>query len=133
MPSHHRMLPDEYDDKLKQSHRSRSPTRVPRDRSDHSEPRKSASEFMVISQSLKINSHWLLLCLYLTASCAMTQFPPDHHICFTIAHTAFCPQHRRRRSQKAKTCLQTSRTSVTAKGRPAQENPPWVIDMDGWI
>ncbi|KAG7226891.1 hypothetical protein INR49_022186, partial [Caranx melampygus] len=43
VPSHHRMLPDEYDEKLKQSHRSRSPTRVPRDRSDHSEPRKSAA------------------------------------------------------------------------------------------
>ncbi|XP_041859589.1 cyclin-dependent kinase 11B isoform X1 [Melanotaenia boesemani] len=40
---HHRMLPDEYDDKPKQSHRSRSPTRVPRDRSEHSEPRKTAS------------------------------------------------------------------------------------------
>ncbi|XP_070695291.1 cyclin-dependent kinase 11B isoform X1 [Pempheris klunzingeri] len=41
VPSHHRMLPDEYDDKLKQSHRSRSPTHAPRDRSDHSEPRKT--------------------------------------------------------------------------------------------
>ncbi|XP_076597068.1 cyclin-dependent kinase 11B isoform X2 [Chaetodon auriga] len=43
VPSHHRMLPDEYDDKPKQSHRSRSPTRIPRDRSEHSEPRKSAT------------------------------------------------------------------------------------------
>lgn len=42
------MLPDEYDDKPKQSHRSRSPIRVPRDRSDHSEPRKGASEFIII-------------------------------------------------------------------------------------
>ncbi|XP_018530700.1 cyclin-dependent kinase 11B isoform X4 [Lates calcarifer] len=41
--SHHRMLPDEYDEKPKQSHRSRSPTRVPRDRSEHSEPRKSGT------------------------------------------------------------------------------------------
>uniref|UniRef100_A0A3Q1GL38 cyclin-dependent kinase n=1 Tax=Acanthochromis polyacanthus TaxID=80966 RepID=A0A3Q1GL38_9TELE len=41
VPSHHRMLPDEYDDKPKQSHRSRSPSRVPRDRSEHSEPRKN--------------------------------------------------------------------------------------------
>ncbi|XP_040913828.1 cyclin-dependent kinase 11B isoform X2 [Toxotes jaculatrix] len=40
---HHRMLPDEYDEKPKQSHRSRSPVRVPRDRSEHSEPRKSAT------------------------------------------------------------------------------------------
>lgn len=44
VPSHHRMLPDEYDDKPKQSHRSRSPARVPRDRSEHSEPRKSTGE-----------------------------------------------------------------------------------------
>uniref|UniRef100_A0A3Q1BE72 cyclin-dependent kinase n=1 Tax=Amphiprion ocellaris TaxID=80972 RepID=A0A3Q1BE72_AMPOC len=44
VPSHHRMLPDEYDDKPKQSHRSRSPTRVPRDRPEHSEPRKSKPE-----------------------------------------------------------------------------------------
>ncbi|KAM3618720.1 uncharacterized protein V6R79_023991 [Siganus canaliculatus] len=42
VPTHHRMLPDEYDDKPRQSHRSRSPTRAPRDRSDHSEPRRSA-------------------------------------------------------------------------------------------
>lgn len=42
------MLPDEYDDKPKQSHRSRSPVRVPRDRSDHSEPRKGASELTII-------------------------------------------------------------------------------------
>nr|XP_020468184.1 cyclin-dependent kinase 11B-like isoform X3 [Monopterus albus]XP_020468185.1 cyclin-dependent kinase 11B-like isoform X3 [Monopterus albus]XP_020468186.1 cyclin-dependent kinase 11B-like isoform X3 [Monopterus albus] len=42
-PSHHRMLPDEYDEKSKQSHRSRSPTRDPRDRSEHSESRKSAT------------------------------------------------------------------------------------------
>uniref|UniRef100_A0A665X4I8 cyclin-dependent kinase n=1 Tax=Echeneis naucrates TaxID=173247 RepID=A0A665X4I8_ECHNA len=44
VPSHHRMLPDEYDEKPKQSHRSRSPTRVPRDRSEHSEPRKILKE-----------------------------------------------------------------------------------------
>ncbi|KAM3843054.1 cyclin-dependent kinase 11B-like, partial [Diretmus argenteus] len=44
VPSHHRALPEEYDDKLKQSHRSRSPTRLPRDRSDHSsETRRSAT------------------------------------------------------------------------------------------
>ncbi|KAM8755553.1 cyclin-dependent kinase 11B isoform 4-T4 [Acanthopagrus schlegelii] len=43
VPSHHRMLPDEYDDKPKQSHRSRSPTHVSRDRSEHNEPRKSAT------------------------------------------------------------------------------------------
>uniref|UniRef100_A0A665X4M0 cyclin-dependent kinase n=1 Tax=Echeneis naucrates TaxID=173247 RepID=A0A665X4M0_ECHNA len=49
VPSHHRMLPDEYDEKPKQSHRSRSPTRVPRDRSEHSEPRKSASEWPSLS------------------------------------------------------------------------------------
>uniref|UniRef100_A0A7N8XN72 cyclin-dependent kinase n=1 Tax=Mastacembelus armatus TaxID=205130 RepID=A0A7N8XN72_9TELE len=42
VPSHHRMLPDEYDEKSKQSHRSRSPTRVARDRSEHSDPRKNA-------------------------------------------------------------------------------------------
>uniref|UniRef100_A0A3Q3SAU6 cyclin-dependent kinase n=1 Tax=Mastacembelus armatus TaxID=205130 RepID=A0A3Q3SAU6_9TELE len=41
VPSHHRMLPDEYDEKSKQSHRSRSPTRVARDRSEHSDPRKN--------------------------------------------------------------------------------------------
>ncbi|XP_053173225.1 cyclin-dependent kinase 11B isoform X6 [Scomber japonicus] len=43
VPSHHRMLPEEYDEKPKQSHRSRSPTHVPRDRSDHSETRKSGT------------------------------------------------------------------------------------------
>ncbi|KAM4610104.1 cyclin-dependent kinase 11B isoform 1-T2 [Polymixia lowei] len=42
VPSHHRALLDEYDDKPKQSHRSRSPSRVPRDRLEHSDPRKSA-------------------------------------------------------------------------------------------
>ncbi|XP_042338354.1 cyclin-dependent kinase 11B-like, partial [Plectropomus leopardus] len=39
VPSHHRMLPDE----SKQSHRSRSPIRTPRDRSEHSEPRRSGT------------------------------------------------------------------------------------------
>uniref|UniRef100_A0A3P9D2W5 cyclin-dependent kinase n=1 Tax=Maylandia zebra TaxID=106582 RepID=A0A3P9D2W5_9CICH len=39
-----RMLPEEYDDKPKQSHRSRSPVRVPRERSDHSETRKTSKE-----------------------------------------------------------------------------------------
>ncbi|TKS77177.1 Cyclin-dependent kinase 11B [Collichthys lucidus] len=43
VPSHHRMIPDDYDDKPKQSHRSRSPTRISRDRSEHSEPRKIAT------------------------------------------------------------------------------------------
>ncbi|XP_038579198.1 cyclin-dependent kinase 11B isoform X2 [Micropterus salmoides] len=43
VPPHHRMVPDEYDDRPQQSHRSRSPTRVPRDRSEPSEPRKSAT------------------------------------------------------------------------------------------
>ncbi|KAM6983168.1 cyclin-dependent kinase 11B isoform 2-T2 [Tautogolabrus adspersus] len=42
VPSHHRLLPDEYDDKSKQCHRSRSPPSVPRDRAEQSEPRKSA-------------------------------------------------------------------------------------------
>ncbi|XP_034027825.1 cyclin-dependent kinase 11B isoform X3 [Thalassophryne amazonica] len=40
---HHRALPEEYEDKPKQSHRSRSPVRGPRDRSDHSDLRKPAS------------------------------------------------------------------------------------------
>uniref|UniRef100_A0A3P8SN69 cyclin-dependent kinase n=1 Tax=Amphiprion percula TaxID=161767 RepID=A0A3P8SN69_AMPPE len=52
VPSHHRMLPDEYDDKPKQSHRSRSPTRVPRDRPEHSEPRKTSKEEMPESKDL---------------------------------------------------------------------------------
>lgn len=43
-PSHHRMLPDEYGEKTKQSHRSRSPVRVPRERSEHTEQRKTARE-----------------------------------------------------------------------------------------
>ncbi|XP_028265632.1 cyclin-dependent kinase 11B isoform X4 [Parambassis ranga] len=43
VPSHHRMLPDEYDDKPKQSNRSRSPVRVPRERSEQAELRKSAT------------------------------------------------------------------------------------------
>lgn len=54
VPSHHRMIPDDYDDKPKQSHRSRSPPRIPRDRSEHSEPRKSASEFIIIISVSKI-------------------------------------------------------------------------------
>ncbi|XP_046896367.1 cyclin-dependent kinase 11B isoform X3 [Hypomesus transpacificus] len=40
VPSH-RGIPDEYGDKPKQSHRSRSPSRAPRDRPEHSEPRRS--------------------------------------------------------------------------------------------
>ncbi|AWP09308.1 putative cyclin-dependent kinase 11B-like [Scophthalmus maximus] len=43
VPSHHRMLPEEYDEKTKQSHHSRSPNRLARDRSEHSEQRKSAT------------------------------------------------------------------------------------------
>ncbi|KAK5923307.1 hypothetical protein CgunFtcFv8_000288 [Champsocephalus gunnari] len=43
VPPAHRLLPEDYDDKSKQSHRSRSPPRVPRDRSDLSEPRKSGT------------------------------------------------------------------------------------------
>ncbi|XP_053280984.1 cyclin-dependent kinase 11B isoform X1 [Pleuronectes platessa] len=43
VPSHHRMLPDDYDDKTKLIHRSRSPTRLPQNRSEHSEPRTSAA------------------------------------------------------------------------------------------
>lgn len=42
VPSHHRMLPDEYGDKAKQSHRSRSPAHMSRDRS-YNEARKSAT------------------------------------------------------------------------------------------
>lgn len=60
VPSHHRMLPDEYDDKPKQSNRSRSPTRIPRDRSEHGDPRKSASEF-TITFSLKINIRFVFI------------------------------------------------------------------------
>ncbi|XP_020490968.1 cyclin-dependent kinase 11B isoform X3 [Labrus bergylta] len=44
VPSHHRMLPEEYDDKSKLSHRSRSPPSVPRDRGEQSEPRKTSKE-----------------------------------------------------------------------------------------
>ncbi|KAM6983172.1 cyclin-dependent kinase 11B isoform 6-T6 [Tautogolabrus adspersus] len=44
VPSHHRLLPDEYDDKSKQCHRSRSPPSVPRDRAEQSEPRKTSKE-----------------------------------------------------------------------------------------
>ncbi|XP_034446118.1 cyclin-dependent kinase 11B isoform X1 [Hippoglossus hippoglossus] len=43
VPSHHRMLPDDYDDKTKQTHRSRSPTRLPQNRTEHSEQRTSAT------------------------------------------------------------------------------------------
>ncbi|CAL8306306.1 unnamed protein product, partial [Gadus morhua 'NCC'] len=39
-PSQHRALPEEYEDKAKQSHRSRSPSRATRDRPDLSEARK---------------------------------------------------------------------------------------------
>uniref|UniRef100_A0A8C9X003 cyclin-dependent kinase n=1 Tax=Sander lucioperca TaxID=283035 RepID=A0A8C9X003_SANLU len=44
VPSHHRMLPDEYEDKSKQGHHSRSPNRIPRERSELSEPRKTSKE-----------------------------------------------------------------------------------------
>uniref|UniRef100_A0A3B3B947 cyclin-dependent kinase n=1 Tax=Oryzias melastigma TaxID=30732 RepID=A0A3B3B947_ORYME len=45
VPSHHRMLLDEYNDKPpKQSHRSRSPLPVPRDRPEPGEPRKTSKE-----------------------------------------------------------------------------------------
>ncbi|XP_029291707.1 cyclin-dependent kinase 11B isoform X2 [Cottoperca gobio] len=43
VPSTHRMLPEEYDDKSIQSHHSRSPPRIPRDRSELGEPRKSGT------------------------------------------------------------------------------------------
>lgn len=40
--THHRAPPEEYDDKLKPRHRSRSPTWASRDRPEQSEPRKAA-------------------------------------------------------------------------------------------
>uniref|UniRef100_A0A8C4YTJ8 cyclin-dependent kinase n=1 Tax=Gadus morhua TaxID=8049 RepID=A0A8C4YTJ8_GADMO len=43
-PSQHRALPEEYEDKAKQSHRSRSPSRATRDRPDLSEARKPVSK-----------------------------------------------------------------------------------------
>lgn len=46
VPSHHRMLPDKYEDKQTQSHHSRSPN-LPRERPEQSEPRKIASEFTI--------------------------------------------------------------------------------------
>lgn len=67
VPSHHRMHPDEYDDKPKQSHRSRSPMRVPRDRSEHSEPRKSTGEPQSISPPNKTCSYKSAWC-----SCVMS-------------------------------------------------------------
>uniref|UniRef100_A0A8C5EAP0 cyclin-dependent kinase n=1 Tax=Gouania willdenowi TaxID=441366 RepID=A0A8C5EAP0_GOUWI len=43
VPSHHRMLQEEFDDRTKQSHRSRSPVRlVPADRPEQTEPRKTS-------------------------------------------------------------------------------------------
>nr|XP_061803475.1 cyclin-dependent kinase 11A-like isoform X4 [Nerophis lumbriciformis] len=44
VPSHHRMLPDDYGEKSKSSHRSRSPVHVPRERTEPGELRKN-SEF----------------------------------------------------------------------------------------
>ncbi|XP_071204328.1 cyclin-dependent kinase 11B-like isoform X13 [Salvelinus alpinus] len=45
VPSHHRALPDEYGDKPKQSHRSRSPNQAPRDRLEqNSEPHRTAAK-----------------------------------------------------------------------------------------
>ncbi|XP_019907397.3 cyclin-dependent kinase 11B isoform X3 [Esox lucius] len=45
VPSQHRVPPDEYVDKPKQSHRSRSPNRAPRERPEHSgEPRRSSGK-----------------------------------------------------------------------------------------
>lgn len=46
------MLPDEYEEKPKQSHRSRSPVRAARDRSEHIETRKSARELVVVTVSV---------------------------------------------------------------------------------
>uniref|UniRef100_A0A672IC01 cyclin-dependent kinase n=1 Tax=Salarias fasciatus TaxID=181472 RepID=A0A672IC01_SALFA len=44
VPSHHRKQLDEYDDKPKQSHRSRSPAHLSRERADHGDPRKNTKE-----------------------------------------------------------------------------------------
>uniref|UniRef100_A0A672IBC6 cyclin-dependent kinase n=1 Tax=Salarias fasciatus TaxID=181472 RepID=A0A672IBC6_SALFA len=43
VPSHHRKQLDEYDDKPKQSHRSRSPAHLSRERADHGDPRKNTT------------------------------------------------------------------------------------------
>ncbi|XP_077460896.1 cyclin-dependent kinase 11B isoform X7 [Stigmatopora argus] len=44
VPSQHRMLPDDYGDKPKPSHRSRSPVHVPRERTEPGELRKNPKE-----------------------------------------------------------------------------------------
>nr|XP_061803481.1 cyclin-dependent kinase 11B-like isoform X10 [Nerophis lumbriciformis] len=44
VPSHHRMLPDDYGEKSKSSHRSRSPVHVPRERTEPGELRKNTSK-----------------------------------------------------------------------------------------
>ncbi|KAJ8371100.1 hypothetical protein SKAU_G00111280 [Synaphobranchus kaupii] len=44
VPSHHRALMDDYGEKAKQSHRSRSPVRPPRDKPEQSDPRRIARE-----------------------------------------------------------------------------------------
>lgn len=80
VPSHHRMLPDEYDDKPKQSNRSRSPTRIPRDRSEHGEPRKSACEFTIIF-SLKINIRFVfVIFMFSCIVCSDFVSPRSSHV-----------------------------------------------------
>ncbi|XP_061127883.1 cyclin-dependent kinase 11B isoform X1 [Syngnathus typhle] len=44
VPSHQRLLPDEYDEKPKQSHRSRSPAHVPREKTEPGELRKISED-----------------------------------------------------------------------------------------
>ncbi|XP_077571224.1 cyclin-dependent kinase 11B isoform X4 [Stigmatopora nigra] len=44
VPSQHRMLPDDYSDKPKPSHRSRSPVHVPRERTEPGEIRKNTTK-----------------------------------------------------------------------------------------
>lgn len=40
VPSHHRGQADDYGEKSKQSHRSRSPNRIPREKPEQSDPRR---------------------------------------------------------------------------------------------
>lgn len=63
VPSHHRMLPDEYDDKSKQAQRSRSPARGSRDRSEHSESRKIPGEGLTYNLCPS-SDHFYVSCCY---------------------------------------------------------------------
>uniref|UniRef100_A0A7N6AAC4 cyclin-dependent kinase n=1 Tax=Anabas testudineus TaxID=64144 RepID=A0A7N6AAC4_ANATE len=97
VPSHHRMLPDEYDEKPKLSHRSRSPNRVPRDRSEQSEPRKSPelkdllADLQDISDSERKTSTAESSIGCLKAQSVVIQMQKKQIASYTYQYFTYCP------------------------------------------